>query len=216
VWTCCHSHVSSPGMQERRLRAGSGPKLGIVLRMQAAPYTAGDRTVAFDTPCGYFEAGKTKASTLSLSVLVAIEMLNAMNALSEVLRSSWAWRRCRRCCLLPVHCKQGVLCLPFFAQGLGILERRQQVQMLPRPSCCASCPGSCCHFDQAWPVVACCLQVAANLQLRWLCLVLCRTTPWCRCRCGATPGCWWPCVSPLACTSSSSTSPSWQVSRADL
>lgn len=40
--------------------------------------------VSFDTPCEYFTAGKAKASTLSLSVLVAIEMLNALNALSEV------------------------------------------------------------------------------------------------------------------------------------
>jgi len=34
-------------------------------------------------PCTYFVAGKVKASTLSLSVLVMIEMLNAYNALSE-------------------------------------------------------------------------------------------------------------------------------------
>lgn len=34
-------------------------------------------------PCGYFTFGKAKASTLSLSVLVMIEMLNALNALSE-------------------------------------------------------------------------------------------------------------------------------------
>jgi Ca2+-transporting ATPase len=34
-------------------------------------------------PCSYFTEGKTKASTLSLSVLVTIEMLNALNALSE-------------------------------------------------------------------------------------------------------------------------------------
>lgn len=35
-------------------------------------------------PCSYFDGyGKRKASTLSLSVLVLIEMLNAVNALSE-------------------------------------------------------------------------------------------------------------------------------------
>jgi len=38
----------------------------------------------FDTnPCDYFVHGKKHASTLSLSVLVLIEMLNALNALSE-------------------------------------------------------------------------------------------------------------------------------------
>jgi Ca2+-transporting ATPase len=34
-------------------------------------------------PCDYFKWGKQTASTLSLSVLVMIEMLNALNALSE-------------------------------------------------------------------------------------------------------------------------------------
>ena len=45
--------------------------------------TAGGGAVALASPCDYFAAGKIKASTLSLSVLVAIEMFNAANALSE-------------------------------------------------------------------------------------------------------------------------------------
>lgn len=36
-----------------------------------------------NNPCEYFTKGKIKASTLSLSVLVVIEMANALNALSE-------------------------------------------------------------------------------------------------------------------------------------
>ncbi|XP_048444763.1 calcium-transporting ATPase 1, endoplasmic reticulum-type [Pyrus x bretschneideri] len=47
-------------------------------------FTAGSQVFTFDTnPCEYFRSGKIKASTLSLSVLVAIEMFNSLNALSE-------------------------------------------------------------------------------------------------------------------------------------
>ena len=45
--------------------------------------TAGGGAVTFDTPCAYFTEGKVKACTLSLTVLVFIEMFNALNALSE-------------------------------------------------------------------------------------------------------------------------------------
>lgn len=50
----------------------------------ATPFTvAGGRVINFSNPCDYFTIGKVKAMTLSLSVLVAIEMFNSLNALSE-------------------------------------------------------------------------------------------------------------------------------------
>jgi Ca2+-transporting ATPase len=49
-----------------------------------SPFTAGNQILSFDSnPCDYFHSGKVKATTLSLSVLVAIEMFNSLNALSE-------------------------------------------------------------------------------------------------------------------------------------
>ncbi|KAJ4980070.1 hypothetical protein NE237_010850 [Protea cynaroides] len=51
---------------------------------RVSPFTAGAQVFSFDdNPCDYFQAGKVKAMTLSLSVLVAIEMFNSLNALSE-------------------------------------------------------------------------------------------------------------------------------------
>lgn len=44
---------------------------------------AGMDSFAGDLACEYFTRGKIKASTMSLSVLVTIEMFNALNALSE-------------------------------------------------------------------------------------------------------------------------------------
>ncbi|PQM35130.1 calcium-transporting ATPase 1 endoplasmic reticulum-type [Prunus yedoensis var. nudiflora] len=50
----------------------------------ASPFTAGTQVISFENdPCDYFHSGKVKAMTLSLSVLVAIEMFNSLNALSE-------------------------------------------------------------------------------------------------------------------------------------
>ncbi|KAK9815793.1 hypothetical protein WJX72_009539 [[Myrmecia] bisecta] len=49
----------------------------------ANSYTAGSQTLHFEDACDYFHEGRAKASTLSLSVLVVIEMFNAMNAVSE-------------------------------------------------------------------------------------------------------------------------------------
>jgi Ca2+-transporting ATPase len=46
-------------------------------------YSTLSHNVQFEHKCDYFTKGKLKASTLSLSVLVSIEMFNALNALSE-------------------------------------------------------------------------------------------------------------------------------------
>ncbi len=64
--------------------------------------------------------GRTKASTLSLSVLVAIEMFNAFNALSEdnslLQLPPWSnpWLLLATCISLGLHCV--ILYVPFLAQ----------------------------------------------------------------------------------------------------
>lgn len=48
------------------------------------PYTVGDsHLIIFSNPCDYFTIGKVKAMTLSLSVLVAIEIFNSVNDFSK-------------------------------------------------------------------------------------------------------------------------------------
>jgi P-type Ca2+ transporter type 2C len=72
-WGSCTSPGrGQPGYQEWNNRWGSF----VPNDVDFAPSFNGDA-------CKYFQAGKKKASTLSLSVLVTIEMLNALNAISE-------------------------------------------------------------------------------------------------------------------------------------
>ncbi|KAF8817917.1 sarco/endoplasmic reticulum Ca2+-ATPase, partial [Cardiosporidium cionae] len=78
-----------------------------------------------EDPCTYFTAGKIKASTLCLTVLVIIEMLNALNALSEyesLLRMPpWAnpYLMLAIGGSILVHC--GILYIPFLAKMFGVV-----------------------------------------------------------------------------------------------
>ncbi|KAI9196320.1 hypothetical protein LWI28_022905 [Acer negundo] len=90
------------------------------------PFTAGNQVFSFDSnPCDYFQAGKIKASTLSLSVLVAIEMFNSLNALSEdsslVTMPPWVnlWLLLAMSISFGLHFM--ILYVPFFAQIFGIV-----------------------------------------------------------------------------------------------
>lgn len=92
----------------------------------AAPFTvAGGRIVTFSDPCDYFSTGKVKAMTLSLSVLVAIEMFNSLNALSEdnSLVRMPPWRN--PFLLLAMSVSFGlhflILYIPFLADVFGIV-----------------------------------------------------------------------------------------------
>ncbi|XVF46443.1 hypothetical protein PTKIN_Ptkin03bG0027200 [Pterospermum kingtungense] len=92
----------------------------------ASPFTAGSQTFKFDTnPCEYFQSGKIKASTLSLSVLVAIEMFNSLNALSEdgslLTMPPWVnpWLLLAMSVSFGLHFL--ILYVPFLAQVFGIV-----------------------------------------------------------------------------------------------
>ncbi|KAK2364052.1 calcium-transporting ATPase, endoplasmic reticulum-type [Trifolium repens] len=92
----------------------------------AAPFTAGSRVISFDAdPCDYFHTGKVKAMTLSLSVLVAIEMFNSLNALSEdgslLTMPPWVnpWLLLAMSVSFGLHFL--ILYVPFLAQVFGIV-----------------------------------------------------------------------------------------------
>ncbi|GLU02427.1 hypothetical protein SLE2022_196780 [Rubroshorea leprosula] len=91
-----------------------------------SPFTAGSQVFKFDTnPCEYFHTGKIKASTLSLSVLVAIEMFNSLNALSEdsslLTMPPWVnpWLLLAMSVSFGLHFL--ILYVPFLAQVFGIV-----------------------------------------------------------------------------------------------
>lgn len=91
----------------------------------ASPFTAGAKTITFDNPCDYFQTGKVKAMTLSLSVLVAIEMFNSLNALSEdgslLTMPPWVnpWLLLAMSVSFGLHFL--ILYVPFLAQVFGIV-----------------------------------------------------------------------------------------------
>ncbi|WVZ06743.1 hypothetical protein V8G54_020089 [Vigna mungo] len=91
----------------------------------ASPFTAGSKTITFDNPCDYFHTGKVKAMTLSLSVLVAIEMFNSLNALSEdgslLTMPPWVnpWLLLAMSVSFGLHFL--ILYVPFLAQVFGIV-----------------------------------------------------------------------------------------------
>lgn len=90
------------------------------------PFTVGGgHLITFSNPCDYFTLGKVKAMTLSLSVLVAIEMFNSLNALSEdnslITMPPWRnpWLLVAMSVSFGLHCL--ILYVPFFAEVFGIV-----------------------------------------------------------------------------------------------
>ncbi|XP_076958688.1 calcium-transporting ATPase 4, endoplasmic reticulum-type-like [Bidens hawaiensis] len=91
-----------------------------------SPFQAGVQVFNFDSdPCEYFRTGKVKAMTLSLSVLVAIEMFNSLNALSEdeslLTMPPWVnpWLLVAMSISFGLHFL--ILYVPFLAQVFGIV-----------------------------------------------------------------------------------------------
>lgn len=91
-----------------------------------SPFKAGSQVFNFDdNPCEYFRSGKIKASTLSLSVLVAIEMFNSLNALSEdgslLTMPPWVNPFLLLAMLVSFGLHFLILYVPFLAQVFGIV-----------------------------------------------------------------------------------------------
>mmetsp|Transcript_21326 Transcript_21326/g.25683 ORF Transcript_21326/g.25683 Transcript_21326/m.25683 type:complete len:1059 (+) Transcript_21326:245-3421(+) len=107
-------------------------------------YTAGDLTISFEeNPCSYFTEGKAKASTISLSILVAIEMFNALNALSEdsslLVMPPWANPYLLVAMVVSFGLHFVILYVPVLASTFGIvplsLEEWKLVIALAAPVC---------------------------------------------------------------------------------
>ncbi|KAL5832027.1 hypothetical protein ACOSQ4_017381 [Xanthoceras sorbifolium] len=91
-----------------------------------SPFTAGSEVFSFDNnPCDYFQGGKIKAMTLSFYVLVAIELFNSLNALSEdgslLTLPPWVnfWLLVSMSVSFGLHFL--ILYVPFLAQVFGIV-----------------------------------------------------------------------------------------------
>jgi Ca2+-transporting ATPase len=78
-----------------------------------------------EDPCSYFTTGKVKASTLSLTVLVVIEMLNAYNALSEdgslVQMPPWANPWLIAMTFLSIGIHMVILYIPFLTEIFSVV-----------------------------------------------------------------------------------------------
>jgi Ca2+-transporting ATPase len=113
------------GFTELSTWAQCPSKQGVWAEFWKNPPMAVDGVSFAENPCDYFQKGKMHASTLSLSVLVVIEMLNALNALSEdsSLISMPPW--CNPYLLLAIAASIGVhmviLYVPVFAKIFSIV-----------------------------------------------------------------------------------------------
>ena len=127
-------------------------------------FTAGGVTYDYTgkNACEYFEAGKVKASTLSLTVLVAIEMFNALNALSEdgslLTMPPWAnpYLLVAMCVSFGLHFL--IMYVPYLADIFSIvpLDRNEWLLVL-------LCAAPVCVIDEVLKVFG---RIAARRELR--------------------------------------------------